>query len=619
MVCRRTRKEEALPKLFEGPAFNLVKVLSQKLKTSVPFYGITHWCLGGRNSTSSNTVEPADRDSSRSQMRILCYKRSRNGCKNLHPNDFEDLFLLNIQEKLNHLPKTDKISLHTAVNMWIRNLVIRNHVGDLQLGIESYQTKINLERPNWDAADYYFKEDYTIVPKPRAVVYRDRNDQRKLMRLNELHKFSDGTLTRVMEKLDQMVKDFHLYEYNKGMETRKWSEDDVKKHKRFITASKKRLQIEDLSKFGKLCWRTNKRMEMEMENSQFLRCQVNNCLPRHEYTCYDDMKDLIKVSKLLQTLMSCIHSQVHKMAIHYKMMYDYVWATISRKLKITVKDKLKMNQRYFSHMYKISKVFELRLKLADLFTKALPKERFEFLVHKIGMRCMTPTQLERLAKLTTRSPICMIMQQMQTLHKCNYVRPKLMTLKLDNILQCKIAHNARMDVLTRNIPSPTWHTGTDSPFHLEAFSDSDYAGDNHDRRSTSGGCQYLGRRLVSWQCKKQTIVAISSTEAEYVAAASCCAQVLWMQNQLLDYGFNFMNTEIHIDNESTICIVKSLFFSLKDQHILFDHPFYSRRYEARLINVVKVHTDDNVADLLTKGFDLARFNFLVVTIGMMNP
>ncbi|GJS04207.1 uncharacterized mitochondrial protein-like protein [Tanacetum coccineum] len=61
----------------------------------------------------------------------------------------------------------------------------------------------------------------------------------------------------------------------------------------------------------------------------------------------------------------------------------------------------------------------------------------------------------------------------------------------------------------------------DSPFHLEAFSDSDYAGDNHDRRSTSGGCQYLGRRLVSWQCKKQTIVAISSTEAEYVAAASC--------------------------------------------------------------------------------------------------
>ncbi|GJS99985.1 putative ribonuclease H-like domain-containing protein [Tanacetum coccineum] len=159
----------------------------------------------------------------------------------------------------------------------------------------------------------------------------------------------------------------------------------------------------------------------------------------------------------------------------------------------------------------------------------------------------------------------------------------------------------------------------DSPFHLEAFSDSDYAGDNHDRRSTSGGCQYLGRRLVSWQCKKQTIVAISSTEAEYVAAASCCAQVLWMQNQLLDYGFNFMNTEIHIDNESTICIVKNPVFHSKTKHIQIRHHFIRDCYEQRLINVVKVHTDDNVADLLTKGFDLARFNFLVVTIGMMNP
>ncbi|GKA67452.1 hypothetical protein Tco_0767369 [Tanacetum coccineum] len=213
-------------------------------------YGITHWWFRRNEFYINKHSEPSDREAVRSQMRILSvisvkvfekygynylreiilrradyqeYKISEKDFKNLHPNDFEDLFLLNIQEKLNHLPKTDKTSLHTAVNMWIRNLVIRNRVGDLQLGIESYQTKINLERPNWDAADYYFKEDYTIVPKPRAVVYRDRNDQRKLMRLNELHKFSDGTLTRVMEKLDHMVKDFHLFEYNKGMETRKWT------------------------------------------------------------------------------------------------------------------------------------------------------------------------------------------------------------------------------------------------------------------------------------------------------------------------------------------------------------------------------------------------------------
>nr|GEU56309.1 hypothetical protein [Tanacetum cinerariifolium] len=76
----------------------------------------------------------------------------------------------------------------------------------------------------------------------------------------------------------------------------------------------------------------------------------------------------------------------------------------------------------------------------------------------------------------------------------------------------------------------------DSPFDLVVYSDSDYAGASLDRKSTTRGCQFLRCRLISWQWKKQIIIATSSTEAEYVAAASCCAQVLWIQNQLLDYG-----------------------------------------------------------------------------------
>nr|GEZ31029.1 hypothetical protein [Tanacetum cinerariifolium] len=64
------------------------------------------------------------------------------------------------------------------------------------------------------------------------------------------------------------------------------------------------------------------------------------------------------------------------------------------------------------------------------------------------------------------------------------------------------------------------------PFELVAYSDSDYGGANQDRKSTTGGCEFLGRRLISWQCKKQTIMATSTTEAEYVAAASSCGQVL---------------------------------------------------------------------------------------------
>ncbi|GJW27313.1 putative ribonuclease H-like domain-containing protein [Tanacetum coccineum] len=84
----------------------------------------------------------------------------------------------------------------------------------------------------------------------------------------------------------------------------------------------------------------------------------------------------------------------------------------------------------------------------------------------------------------------------------------------------------------------------DSSFDLVAYSDSDYAGASLDMKSTTGGYQFLGCRLISWQCKKQTVVATSSTEAEYVAVASCCRQVLWIQNQMLDYGQEWMEGNV---------------------------------------------------------------------------
>ncbi|GJR82919.1 putative ribonuclease H-like domain-containing protein [Tanacetum coccineum] len=151
----------------------------------------------------------------------------------------------------------------------------------------------------------------------------------------------------------------------------------------------------------------------------------------------------------------------------------------------------------------------------------------------------------------------------------------------------------------------------DLPFDLEAFSDSDYAGASLDKKSTTGGCQFLSKWLISWQCKKQTIVANSITKAEYLAAANCCGQVLWIQNQMLDYGFNFMNTKIYIDNESTICIVKNLLFHSKTKHIEIRHHFIRDSYEKKLIQVIKIYTDQNIADLLTKAFDVSMFNFLI--------
>ncbi|GJZ41916.1 hypothetical protein Tco_0588802 [Tanacetum coccineum] len=115
----------------------------------------------------------------------------------------------------------------------------------------------------------------------------------------------------------------------------------------------------------------------------------------------------------------------------------------------------------------------------------------------------------------------------------------------------------------------------------DAFSDSDYAGASLDRKSTTG--------------------------AAYIAASHCCGQVLWIQNQMLDYGYKFMQTKIHVDNESVICVVKNPVYHSKIKHIKIRYHFIRDSYEKRLIEMVKIHTDNNVADLLTKAFDFLIF------------
>ncbi|GKC25352.1 hypothetical protein Tco_1027502 [Tanacetum coccineum] len=81
-------------------------------------------------------------------------------------------------------------------------------------------------------------------------------------------------------------------------------------------------------------------------------------------------------------------------------------------------------------------------------------------------------------------------------------------------------------------------------------------------------------------------------------------EVLWIQNQMLDYGYNFMNTKIFIDSESTICVVKNLVFYSKTKQIEIRHHFIRDSYEKRLIQVINIHTNHNVVDLLTKAFDV---------------
>ncbi|GJS05137.1 hypothetical protein Tco_0321645 [Tanacetum coccineum] len=243
--CKRIGKKKLSKSDLEGPTF---KIKSERDYDISAAYGISHWWFKRKEFYITRHSAPSDRSKVRSYIRILSvvslktferygytflkeivlrradskeYKISEADFKNLHLNDFEDLYLLHLQGQLNHLSGADKVHLFNAVNLWIRNIIIRKRVEDLQLRIE---------------------KDYTIVSKPTAVIYKDRNDQKKMMRETEVHKFSDGTLNRILDKLNHMVKDFKLFKYNPGMETRIWSEDDRRRSKDFYRGDQEKTQ-----------------------------------------------------------------------------------------------------------------------------------------------------------------------------------------------------------------------------------------------------------------------------------------------------------------------------------------------------------------------------------------
>ncbi|GJT04874.1 hypothetical protein Tco_0839336 [Tanacetum coccineum] len=118
-------------------------------------------------------------------------------------------------------------------------------------------------------------------------------------------------------------------------------------------------------------------------------------------------------------------------------------------------------------------------------------------------------------------------------------------------------------------------------------------------------CDFVGASLLTRNPQQEVVNFLARGLVEFMGI------LLWIQNQMLDYGFNFMNTEIYIDNESTICIVKNPVFHSKTKHIEIRHYFIRDSYEKKLIQVIKIHIDHNVADLLTKTFLLLALDYSI--------
>ncbi|KAL4564910.1 hypothetical protein LXL04_028986 [Taraxacum kok-saghyz] len=154
-------------------------------------------------------------------------------------------------------------------------------------------------------------------------------------------------------------------------------------------------------------------------------------------------------------------------------------------------------------------------------------------------------------------------------------------------------------------------------FFVQAYTDSDLGGCNLDLKSTSGGCQFLDRKLVSWQSRKQTCVSLSTAEAEYIAAATCTSQVLWIQSQLRDYGVNMKKIPIYCDSESAIRICHNPVQHSKTKHIALRYHFIKDHIEEGNIEIHFVKTTDQLADIFTKALAEIPFMNILRGLGMM--
>nr|GEX20213.1 hypothetical protein [Tanacetum cinerariifolium] len=138
------------------------------------------------------------------------YKFNEGDFKRLRIQDIEDMLLLLVQGKLTNLMVEERFAFNISLRIFTRSIVIQRRVEDLQLGIESYQKKLNLTRPDTYCSDLKRKEAYIAYSNPRGFIHQNKDKQNRLMRIDELHKFSDGTLTDVRTDLDDRLKGIRM-------------------------------------------------------------------------------------------------------------------------------------------------------------------------------------------------------------------------------------------------------------------------------------------------------------------------------------------------------------------------------------------------------------------------
>ena len=157
-----------------------------------------------------------------------------------------------------------------------------------------------------------------------------------------------------------------------------------------------------------------------------------------------------------------------------------------------------------------------------------------------------------------------------------------------------------------------------SPVHLIGYSDSDFAGCKLDRKSNSGTCHLLSSSLISWHSKKQACVTLSTAEAEYIVAGSCCAQILWLKQELADFGLKINKVPLMCDNTSAINLTKNQIQHSRTKHIEIRHHFIRDHVNNGDCEVKFIETKLQLADIFTKPLPKERFFFLRNELGILD-
>nr|GEY99767.1 copia protein [Tanacetum cinerariifolium] len=144
-----------------------------------------------------------------------------------------------------------------------------------------------------------------------------------------------------------------------------------------------------------------------------------------------------------------------------------------------------------------------------------------------------------------------------------------------------------------------------------------YIKDYVDRKSTSGICTFVGCCLTSWFPKKQTALAVSTIEAEYISVGKACQQALWMKQALIDYDVRLDDIPIMCDNKGAIDLSKNPVQHSRTKHIEIRHHFLRNNVQKGHISIEKVSSVDNIVDILTKPLKYESFNYLRLSLGMM--